>query len=68
MKILNEEHFQNVKRYAESIGDTSLQNCLDRLKNGRRIQTIQAKSRSIMTMHRTRSASRNAIQTEASAL
>ena len=28
----NEEHFQNVKRYAESIGDTSLQNCLDRLK------------------------------------
>ena len=32
MKILNEEHFQNVKRYAESIGDTSLQNCLDRLK------------------------------------
>lgn len=67
MKILNEEHFQNVKRYAESIGDTSLQNCLDRLKNGRRIQTIQAKYRSIMTMHRTRSASRNAIQTEASA-
>ena len=33
MKILNEEHFQNVKRYAESIGDTSLQNCLDRLKS-----------------------------------
>ena len=32
MRILNEEHFQNVKRYAESIGDTSLQNCLDRLK------------------------------------
>ncbi len=32
MKILNEEHYQNVKRYAESIGDTSLQNCLDRLK------------------------------------
>ena len=32
MKILNEEHFQNVKRYAESIGDKSLQNCLDRLK------------------------------------
>ena len=26
MKILNEEHFENVKRYAESIGDTSLQN------------------------------------------
>ncbi len=25
MKILNEEHFENVKRYAESIGDTSLQ-------------------------------------------
>ena len=24
MKILNEEHFENVKRYAESIGDTSL--------------------------------------------
>ena len=27
MKILNEEHFENVKRYAESIGDTSLQKC-----------------------------------------
>ena len=30
MKILNEEHFENVKRYAESIGDTSLQKCLER--------------------------------------
>lgn len=67
MKILNEEHFQNVKRYAESIGDTSLQNCLDRLKNGRRIQTIQAKSHSIMTMPRTRSASPNTIPTEGQA-
>ena len=72
MKILNDDHFQNVKRYAESIGDTSLQNCLDRLKKweenpDHKIQTIQAKSRSIMTMHRTRSASRNAIPTEASA-
>ena len=33
MKILNEEHFENVKRYAESIGDTSFQKCLDRLKS-----------------------------------
>ena len=33
MKILNEEHFENVKRYAESIGDTSLQKCLGRLKS-----------------------------------
>ena len=33
MKILNEEHFQNVKRYAESIGDTTLQKCLERLKS-----------------------------------
>ena len=33
MKILNEEHFENVKRYAESIGDTSLQKCLDRLES-----------------------------------
>ncbi len=32
MKIPNQEHFENVKRYAESIGDTSLQKCLDRLK------------------------------------
>ena len=30
MKILNEEHFENVKRYAESIGATSFQKCLDR--------------------------------------
>ena len=33
MKILNQEHFENVKRYAESIGDTSLQKCLERLKS-----------------------------------
>ncbi|RGM62167.1 DUF4120 family protein [Parabacteroides distasonis] len=33
MKILNEEHFETVKRYAESIGDTSLQKCLERLKS-----------------------------------
>lgn len=32
-KILNQEHFENVKRYAESIGDTSLQKCLERLKS-----------------------------------
>ena len=33
MKILNQEHFENVKRYAESIGDTSLRKCLERLKS-----------------------------------
>ena len=33
MKILNQEHSENVKRYAESIGDTSLQKCLERLKS-----------------------------------
>ena len=30
MKILNEEHFENITRYAESIGDTSLRKCLQR--------------------------------------
>ena len=29
MKILNEEHFENVKRYAKSIGDTATQKCLE---------------------------------------
>ena len=33
MKILNEEHFEKVKRYAESIGDTSFRHCLDRLES-----------------------------------
>ena len=33
MKILNQEHSENVKHYAESIGDTSLQKCLERLKS-----------------------------------
>ena len=32
MKDLNQEQFENVKRYAASIGDTSLQKCLDRLE------------------------------------
>ena len=49
MKILNEEHFENVKRYAESIGDTSLQKCLEL---------------STTTMPRTRSALHSAIPTE----
>jgi hypothetical protein len=53
MKILNEEHFENVKRYAESIGDTSLQKCLGRLK---RILTIPVRFHSTMTMPHTRSA------------
>ena len=33
MQILNQEHFENERRYAESIGDTSLQKCLERLKS-----------------------------------
>ncbi len=38
MKILNEEHLEKVKRYAESIGDTSFRHCLDSTgKAGRRI-------------------------------
>ena len=49
MKILNQEHFENVKRYAESIGDTSLRKCLERLKSWRKILHA-AKSHSTMTM------------------
>lgn len=67
MKILNEEHFENVKRYAESIGDTSLQKCLERLKSWEEIPTIPAKSHSTMTMPRTRSALHNVIPTEGQA-
>ncbi len=68
MKILNEEHFQNVKRYAESIGDTSLQNCLDRLKKWEENPDHPSEISLYYDMPRTRSASRNAIPTEASAL
>ena len=64
MKILNEEHFQNVKRYAESIGDTSLQNCLDRLKSWE----DNPDHPSEISLYYDHAASRNAIQTEASAL
>ena len=65
MKILNEEHFENVKRYAESIGDTSFQKCLDRLESwGEESPTIPMKYRSTTTMPRIRSASRNAIPME----
>ena len=66
MKILNEEHFQNVKRYAESIGDTSLQNCLDRLKKWE--ENPDHPSEISLYYDHARSASRNAIPTEASAL
>lgn len=67
MKILNEEHFENVKRYAESIGDISLQKCLERLKSWEENPDCPAKSHSTMTMPRTRSASPNAIPTEGQA-
>ena len=33
MKILCNEHFEKTKRYAESIGDESLQRCLERLES-----------------------------------
>ncbi len=34
MKILcNQEHYDKVVQYAESIGDTTLQKCLERLKS-----------------------------------
>ena len=57
MKILNEEHFENVKRYAESIGDTSLQKCLERLKSWEgNPDTIPVRFHSTMTMPHTRSA------------
>ena len=64
MKILNEEHFENVRRYAESIGDTSLQKCLERLKSWKKTLTVPAKSHSTTTMPRTRSALHSAIPTE----
>ena len=67
MKILNQEHFENVKRYAESIGDTSLRKCLERLKSWEEILTVPAKFHSTMTMPHTRSASPNTIPTEGQA-
>ena len=65
MKILNEEHFENVKRYAESIGDTSLQKCLDQLKSWEENpDRPQRDFTPLSTMPHTRSASHNAIPTE----
>ena len=64
MKILNEEHFENVKRYAESIGDTSLQKCLDRLESWEK-NPDHPNEISLYYDHAPyRSASRNAIPTE----
>ena len=68
MKILSEEHFENVKRYAESIGDTSLQNCLKRLESWEENPDHPSEISLYMTMHRTRSASHSAILTEEPAL
>ena len=67
MKILNEEHFENVKRYAESIGDTSLQmpGAVEEL--GKKSRPSLRKSHSTMTMPRTRSALHNVIPTEGQA-
>ncbi len=56
MKILNEEHFENVKRYAESIGDTSLQKCLERLKSWEGNPDYPSEISLTMTMPHTRSA------------
>ena len=67
MKILNEEHFENVKRYAESIGDTSLQKCLERLKSWEENPDHPCEISLSMTMPRTRSALHNVILTEGQA-
>ena len=64
MKILNEEHFENVRRYAESIGDTSLQKMSGTVESWEETLTVPAKSHSTMTMPRTRSALHSAIPTE----
>ena len=64
MKILNEEHFENVKRYAESIGDTSLQKCLERLKSWEENPDCPSEISLYYDHARTRSASPNAIPME----
>mgnify|MGYP003241811607 CR=1 FL=1 len=43
MKILCQEHYDKVVKYAKEIGDTSLDNCLKRLNSGRTIATARVK-------------------------
>ena len=44
MKIMcNQEYYEQVVQYAESIRDTSLQNCMERLKSMGRIRTARVR-------------------------
>ena len=69
MKICcSQEHYDKVVQYAKSINDKTLENCLERLKQGRRTRTVHAKSNSITTMRLIRSDSANVIRTGIQAL
>ena len=43
MKILCQEHYDKVVKYAKEIGDTSLDNCLKGWNSGRTIPTARVK-------------------------
>lgn len=58
MKILcSQEHYDKVVQYAESIGDTTLQRCLERLKSWEKIRTVPVRLSCIMTLLLIRSVS-----------
>ena len=63
MKIKCQEHYEKVAEYAKSIGDTTFQNCIERLSNGRRTPTAGTKSNCIGILHRIHSDSRKGRRT-----
>ena len=62
MKILCQERYEKAVAYAKEIKNDTLQKCIDRLKNGRKIQTARVRLNSTMTRLRTHSDSDRYIQ------
>lgn len=58
-----QEHYDKVVQYAESIGDSTLRECLERLERREQIPIIRARSNFTGTSRPIRSSSRNAIPT-----
>lgn len=63
MKIRCQEHYDKVAEYAKSIGDTTFQNCIGRLKHGRKTPTAGMRLSSIGILRRIHSDSRKGRRT-----
>ena len=68
MKIMCQEHYDMVVQYAESIGDKTFQECLEKLRQWRGIPRTRVKSNCTAILRPIRSFSNSVIRTDVWAL